>query len=106
MRADRRVGHDLVDLVGLRALHVHGDRGGEQLDVAHLLGAGRDEHVAVLGRAAVPPALEEVLRHDAQLALGPADGLLEHAREDRVGLVDPHGVRQVAMMEEHGFGLA
>jgi hypothetical protein len=69
--------------------------------VADLLRAGGQQHVAVLLLTAVTEALEQVLRHDAQLALRAADRLLQHPPEDGIGLVDAHGVRQITMMEEH-----
>jgi hypothetical protein len=69
--------------------------------VPDLLGGRREQHVAVLLLAAMAEALEHVLVHDAHLALGAANGLLQHAGEDGVGLVDAHGVREVTVMEEH-----
>jgi hypothetical protein len=103
-RRHQRVGHDVFDLLGRHAVEVHRHRGRQHLDVTDLLGAGVQQHVAVLLRPAAPPGLEQILVHHAHLALGPADRLLEHASEHGVGLVDADGVRELLVMMEHGFG--
>src|SRR3954471_3065795 len=64
---------------------------------------GVQQHVAVLLRPAAAPGLEEVLVYDAPLALGAADRLLQHAREDRVGLVDADGVRKLLDARQRGL---
>jgi hypothetical protein len=57
-------------------------------------------HVAVSVRTAVAPALEEVLRGDADLALRPADRLVQHPREDRIQIVHAYLEREVSVVKE------
>ncbi len=64
-----------------------GDHRRQHLDVAHLLGADAEDHVAVLARDVHVPRLELVLQRDGDLAVLAAEHLLELARVDRVGLV-------------------
>jgi hypothetical protein len=84
-----------------RLLQVQRDGGGQHLDVADLLGAGVQQHVAVLHRAARAPALEHVLQADADLAFDAADRLLQGAGEDRVRTFDAHRILQLAVHVEH-----
>ena len=71
--------------------------------MADLLGGGVQEHVAVLGgRAARAPGLEEILHADADFALYPADGLLQHTGVHRIGLVDGDWILQPLVVIKHG----
>jgi len=45
--------------------------------------------------------LEEVLEHHADLALDPADGLLEHPGEGRIGPLDADRVLKPIVVIEH-----
>ena len=69
---------------------------------ADLFGGGVEEHVAVLGGAARAPGLEEVLHADADLAFDAADGLLEHAGKDGIGLFDGDGELELFVGVVHG----
>nr|WP_323127070.1 hypothetical protein [Rubrobacter marinus] len=60
------------------------DHGGDHLDVADLLGGDVHDHVAILGRSATVPSLEEVAVHYAHLAPLPRQELLHLLGEDRV----------------------
>ena len=88
-------------LLGLdgRGLQQPGDHGGEHLDVADLLGGDVQEHVAVLGRAAAVPPLEEVGHHHADLAPLAAEHLLHLLGEDGV-----RGVGLGVVLEPLGVG--
>jgi hypothetical protein len=57
--------------------------------------------VFVAVRAAVAPALEQVLQADADLALDRADRLLQVLGEDWVGLVDSDFVSKLLGVLEH-----
>jgi len=68
-----------------------------------LLGAGLHQHIAILDRPARSERLEELLEHHADLALNPANRLLEHPGEYRIGLIDPHRILQLIVVIEHPF---
>jgi len=94
-RADDRIVLHAALLHRRRCIfQVQGDRGRKHLDVADLLGCGVEQHVAIFGRTARAPGLEEILQADADLALHAADRLLQLAGEDRIGLLDPDRVLQ------------
>src|SRR4051812_36321718 len=97
------VHHRADDWIGLQAgllhrcrriLQVQRYRGREHLDVADLFGRGIKQDVAILGRPPCAPGLEEILKADADLAFDAADGLLQLAGEDRIGLLDPDRILQ------------
>ena len=83
-------------LLGLdrRGLEQAGDHRGEHLYVPDLLGADVHEHVAVLGRPAAVPPLEEVAHRHAHLAPLAADQFLQLLGVDGVG-----GVRLGVVLE-------
>jgi len=61
-----------------------------------------DQHVAIPLGVATSPSLEQVLIHDAHLALRPADRLPQHPREDGIGLLAADGMGEFFAMVEHG----
>src|SRR5829696_3650159 len=66
-----------------------------------LLGGGVHEHVAVLGRPAAVPPLEEVGHHDADLAPLASEELLHLPGEDGVWVVGLGVVLELLGVEEH-----
>src|SRR3954468_11967200 len=95
--------HRADDWIGLQAgllhrcrriLQVQRYRGREHLDVADLFCRGIKQDVAIFGRPPRTPGLEEILKADANLAFDAADGLLQLAGEDRIGLLDPDRILQ------------
>ena len=92
-----------VALVAGRAVDEAGDRRGDELDVADLLGAHAVEQVAerLARRPAEIEALEQVLHHRAHLAELTAQPLLQGVRGRRVRLVRDDLVDQALHMEEH-----
>jgi hypothetical protein len=77
--------------------------GGDELDVAYLLGADAVNEVAVgLGLAAEVEALKEILHHRAHLGELAAETLLESVGRRRIGLVVDDRVDQFLDVEEHG----
>jgi hypothetical protein len=74
---------------------------GEHLDMRDLLGAGLQKHLPIFDRPARAPGLEQILQTDADLALDAADGLLQHAREGWIRLVDPNRILQISIVIEH-----
>ena len=78
------------------------DRGGQHLDVADFFGSRVEQHVAILRRSARTPGLKEVLHTNADFAFNTADGLLQHAGKDGIGLFNAHGKLETLIAIKHG----
>jgi len=88
-----------------RTLEVLRNSGREHLDVTQFLGGGlHQQRPELLFLRGDGERLEHVLEGHAHLALGTADGLLEHLRELRVGLLDSHFVLEFRAVMEHATG--
>ncbi|VXC05107.1 hypothetical protein EXIGUO8A_790002 [Exiguobacterium sp. 8A] len=73
----------------------------EHLDVAHLLGADAEHHVAVLAGDVHVPRLELLLHGDGDLSVLATEHLLQLAGVDRVGLVGRCRELQFLLVEVH-----
>jgi hypothetical protein len=70
--------------------------------VAEVLGADAEQQVPVLARQLGVPGLEPVLHRHGDLAVLPAEQLLQLAGIDGVGTVGCCGVLHLLFVEEHG----
>ena len=101
-RRHHRVGVDRGLQVGVRVLLQQlRDHDRQHLDVAELLGADAEEQVAPLAGDVGVPGLEPVLHRDGDLAVLPAQHLLQLAGVDGVRLVGLRLELQLLLVEEH-----
>lgn len=86
----------------IRSLKELRDHKRKHFDMADFLSGDVHEHIAVFGRTAAIPALEQILHHYGHLAPLAADHLLQLRGEQRIGTVGFRAVLEFWLMNKHG----